>query len=339
MKIWTDFSNTPHVNVLMPVIKHLKKKHKIIITARNFSETIPLLRKNGIEPLVLGKYQGKSKAKKVIGLVLRIANMLFKIPGFDISISLGGNYTATVSKFRKKPSVIFSDNDISFKTPAYKFGSYFIFPEYFNSKNLNKKYGIKSEQIFKYNGFKEDIYIAEYVPDPNFPDLLPFTDFLTIRPENLKASYVPTDSKTIVPQLFEKFKDENILFLPRYNEEKKYAEGYKNIYIPDEPLNGLDVCYHTKCMLTGAGTFARESALLGTPAVTFFPGEVFLTVDEIMIEKGMEFRSRDINEIYQYVKNAKKSKSKQEQSKKVQKEVFDILDKIIGKENRKEKRE
>jgi len=329
MKIWIDFSNTPHVNVLMPIIRYLKKKHKIIITARDFSETIPLLRKNGIEPLILGKYQGKSRAKKVIGLVCRITNMLFKIPRFDISISLGGNYTATISKFRKKPSIVFSDNDISFKTPAYKFGSYFILPEYFNSENLNKKYGVKSEQIFKYNGFKEDIYIAEYKLDPNFTDLLPFKEFITIRPENLKASYVPIDSTTIIPQLFERFKDENILFLPRYDEEKEYAEGYKNIFIPDEPLNGLDVCYYTKCMLTGAGTFAREAAILGTPAVTFFPGKVFLTVDEIMIEKGMEFKSRNVDEIYQYVKSAKRCKSKQEQSKKVQKEVFDILDKLL----------
>ena len=335
MKIWIEFANTPHVNVLLPVIRHLKKRHEIIITARDFSETIPLLRKNGIEPMVLGRHQGKSKVKKVIGLVFRIASLIFKIPRFDISISLGGNYTATVSRFRRKPSIVFSDNDISFKVPAYKFGSYFIFPEYFNSDNLSRKYGIDPKQIFKYNGFKEDIYIADYVPDPSFTDILPFKDFITIRPENLKASYVPIDSETIVPRLFEKFKDENILFLPRYNEEKKYAEGYKNIFIPDGPLNGLDVCYYTKCMLTGAGTFARESALLGTPAVTFFPGKVFLTVDEIMIEKGMEFRSRDVDEIYKYVKSAQRNRSKQDQSELVQIEVFNILDNILANENKK----
>ena len=51
MKIWIDITNTPHVNVLLPIIRHLEKGHSLIITARNFSETLPLLRKNNIEPI------------------------------------------------------------------------------------------------------------------------------------------------------------------------------------------------------------------------------------------------------------------------------------------------
>ena len=67
----------------------------------------------------------------------------------------------------------------------------------------------------------------------------------------------------------------------------------------------------------------------------FFPGRVFLTVDEIRIEKEMEFRSRDIDEIYKYVKSAKRNRSKQDQSELVQTEVFNILDKILANENKK----
>ncbi|MCD4704628.1 DUF354 domain-containing protein [bacterium] len=329
MKIWIDITNTPHVNVLIPIMKKLESEHELIISARDFSETLPLLRKNVIIPIVIGEYKGKSRIKKIIGMFSRMFALQFKIPRFDVSISLGGNYTAVVSKLRRKKSIIFSDNDISFKVPAYKYGSYFIFPTYFNSNNLEKKYSIKKEQIYKYNGFKEDIYIADYKPDKNFMNQLPFDEFITIRPENLNASYVPKDSITIVPSLFEKFKDENILFLPRYFKEREYAKSYDNIFIPDEPLSGLDVCYYTKAMLTGAGTFAREAALLGTPAVSFFSGKTFLTVDTIMQEKGWEFKSRDVDDIYDYVIEAQKRKSQQMKSKKVQDEVFSILNKII----------
>ena len=41
------------------------------------------------------------------------------------------------------------------------------------------------------------------------------------------------------------------------------------IFVPEGPLNGLDVCY-SDAVLTGAGTFAREAAILGTPAISFF---------------------------------------------------------------------
>lgn len=331
MKIWIDISNTPHVNVLMPIIRHLERSgHELIITARDFSETLPLLRQNGIEPMVIGDHKGKNRLKKAWGLLARINSLLFKVPKYDLAFSLGGNITATVSWLRGKKSVVFSDNDISFKFFSFALGDYFLFPSYFKYDKIQKKYHLKDSQIKLFHGFKEDIYIADYEPDTHFLEQMPFTEFITIRPENLKASYVPKDSTTIVPQLFEALKDENILFLPRYEEEKKYAEGYPNVWYPAGPLRGLDVCYYTKAMLTGAGTFAREAALLGVPAVSFFPSEVFLTVDEVMQEMGIEFKSRDPQAIRDYVKShTQRGASSQERSKQVLKEVLDLFGGII----------
>lgn len=331
MKIWIDFDNTPHVNVLLPIIKRLEKDHEFILTSRDVFETVPMLKHYGIETIVIGTHKGKNRIKKIIGLVSRIIELMIKVPKFDIAFSLGGNTTSTISWLRRKPSFVFSDNDISFKAPAYKFGSDFIFPSYFNSERIEKKFKITQDRIHKFEGFKEDIYIADYTPDPNFLDQLPFKEFITIRPENLKASYVPLDAKTIMIDLFEKFKDYNILFLPRYSEERAYAEGYSNIFIPDAPLNGLDVCHYTSAMLTGAGTFAREAALLGRPSVSFFPGKTFLTVDQIMQEKGWEFKSRDVDEIYAYVQKATSSNDQISRSKVAQKELIDIIYKILKK--------
>jgi len=329
MKIWIDFTNTPHVNFLKPIITHLQRAHILKFTARDFSETLEMLSMSGIDFQVVGKHLGKSRIKKSFGILTRIAKLAKLVEHFDISISIGGQNTTPVSFIRRKPAIVFSDNDIVYKYHSYKFGKYFIFPSYYDASSLRKRYGISEKNIFVYYGYKEDVYIADYQPDPDFLSLLPFKEFITIRPENLKASYVPKDAQTIVPQLFERFKAENILFLPRFPEEKEYARGYGNIFIPDQPLNGLDVCYYTKCMLTGAGTFAREAAILGTPAVTFFPGKKFLTVDQIMIKKGMEFKSRDVDEIHAYVKQAKKNPSQKQRSREVQKEVFDIIDHII----------
>ena len=330
MKIWFDITNTPHVHFFAPIIEHFAKKHEIIVTARDFSETIPLLKSYGIKYTLIGNHQGKSKLKKVIGLLSRVFTMIKHIPEFDISFSIGGQNTTPVCTIRRKPAVVFTDNDTSYKWHSYKLGSFFIFPTYFNFENVMKKFGVKREQIKLYEGFKEDIYMASYSPDPSFLEKLPFKDFITIRPENLKANYVPNDAVTIVPELFEIFKNVNILFLPRYPEERKYASGYKNIYMPDSILPGKDVCFYTKAMLTGAGTFAREAALLGTPAVSFFPGKQFLTVDKIMQEKGWQFKSRNPKEIKEFIETAKKESSRIERSKIVLKELLFELDSIIS---------
>ena len=132
MRIWIDITNTPHVIVLVPIIKHLEKKHELIITARDFSETVPLLKQKGIEAEVYGSYRGKSRINKVLGLFGRMVVLLFKVPRFDFALSLGGNYTATIAFLRGKKSIVFSDNDISFKYFSYRLGHYFIFPKYFN---------------------------------------------------------------------------------------------------------------------------------------------------------------------------------------------------------------
>lgn len=331
MKIWIDFTNTPHVNFFIPIIRHFESRHEFVFTARDFSETVPLLENNGIKYLLVGGHKGKNKLHKVMGLAQRISSLVFKVPAFDISIAIGGQNTTPVSALRIKPSVVFTDNDTSYKYHSYKLGTYFIFPSYFKTNNLERKYGVKRKQVFTYNGFKEDIYIADYIPDPNFLNQLPFSDFITIRPENLKASYVPTNAKTIVPALFEVFKNQNILYLPRYEYEREYAEGYRNIFIPNGPLPGLDVCYYTRAMLTGAGSFAREAAILGTPAVSFFPGIEFLTVDKVMQEKGWEFKSRNPQEIYNYVQYAIKKPDHISRSRNVQQELFKIIQNILDK--------
>ena len=336
MKIWIDVTNTPHVNVLMPIYRHLVAKgHELIITARDFSETIPLLRKNGIEPLVLGSHHGKSRVKKSLGLLGRYWQLLTRVPKFDVAFSLGGSYTAPIAWLRGKKSITFSDNDFTtHKFVTYLFSSYFIFPAYLNYSAAKKRFHLQDEQIKTFDGFKEDIYIADYKVDEHFLDQLPWREFITIRPENLKAAYVPKDAVTIVPELFEVFKDQNILFLPRYEEEKKMAEGYANIWYPDGPLNGLDVCYYTKAMLTGAGTFAREAALLGVPAVSFFPRNEFLTVDVVLQEQGKEFKSRSASKIREYVMSHasgdKRSLGDTSRSKKVLGEVLGIFDDIIA---------
>jgi uncharacterized protein len=329
MKIWFDITNTPHVHFFAPIINHVKQNHNVIVTARDFSETIPLLESYGIDYILIGNHKGKSKFNKVLGLVARIGKLLKEIPEFDISFGMGGQNTTPVCAWRRKPSVVFTDNDTSYKWHSYKLGSHFVFPTYFDFQDVIRRFGVKRQQIHLYDGFKEDIYMASYKPNPDFLDTLPFKDFITIRPENLKASYVPKDAVTIVPELFEIFKEANILYLPRYEEERKYAEGYKNVFIPEGVLPGKDVCFYTKAMLTGAGTFAREAALLGTPAVSFFPGKEFLTVDKIMQEKGWEFKSRDPKEIYDFVKDSKKRDSSLDRSKEVLSSLLLVIDSII----------
>ncbi len=328
--LWFDFTNPPHVNFYLPIIKYFRSKNfNTVHTARDFVETVKLLQLNNLHFLLFGKHGGKNKILKVIQLLNRNISLLLKINSFDLSFS--SNYDAPlISWLKRKPSLVFDDNDISPNWLYSRFAKFVICPEAID-KNAMHKMGIGPNKLITYKGFKENIYIADYKPDPAFKTNLPFSEFITIRPENLKASYVSEYSKSIVPELTAKLVKNgfNILYLPRYESDKMLIKYSDHIYIPSEPLNGLDVCYYSSAVLTGAGTFSREAAIMGTPAVSFFAGKKFLSVDKKMFFDNMVFFSRNPDSIIDYIKKSKKVAFNQSKSIEIQQEFLALIEKIV----------
>lgn len=310
----------------------MESDSKVVISARHFVETTGLLEQNNIHYLKIGEHGGKLKTGKIYALLSRSVKLQFAIPYFDISIS--SNYEAPlISWLRDKKAIIFDDNDISPNWLYAKFASFIICPDAIDIGAMVSM-GINSNKIITYRGFKEDIYIAGYIPDLLFPEKIPFKNFITVRPENIYASYVSNGARTIVPELIDKLTQSgyNILYLPRYETDRSYftRKHIENVFIPDRPLNGLDVCYYSDAVLTGAGSFSREAALLGTPAVSFFAGAKFLSVDKKLFEEGRIFYSRKTDEILEYVKTIKKTVPDISRSIIVRNEVFRIIDNLIS---------
>jgi predicted glycosyltransferase len=330
MKIWIDIKNMHEPNFFKPFFSKMKN-NEIYVTVRPNVGTINILDKLYVPYTIVGSGIVENRIKKMYGFILRGLELAVSIPKFDISISHLSGHCIYASKIRRKKTITFADNDINLfhNKIIFPFVDYLITPNAIPKETLIAQKA-KPQTIFQYNGFKEDIYIADYETDVNFLENIPFKDFVTIRPEALRAAYVSKNAKTIVPQLLSEFVKENvnILYLPRYPEDTAYAKGYDNVYIPPEPLNGLDVCFYSKAVLTGSGTFAREAACMGTPAVSFFP-EKLLAVDQKMVNDSWMFHSRDPEEIVKYVMNSKKREVDLSRSKKVQMEVFDILKCIL----------
>jgi len=330
MKIWYDFTNPPHVNFFRPLIGYFKNSgHEFICTARDFVETVELLRLHGIDFQLYGKHGGRKKINKVRALLDRYLKLYLNVGEFDISFS-SNNEAPFISWLRKKTSYVFDDNDISPNWLYSKFVNYVVSPVYID-KEAMLRMGVKPEKAIYYDGFKENIYIADYVPDPNFLEQIPFRNFVTVRPENIQAAYVPKGAKSIVPELVRKLNEKgiNILYLPRYKADRDLVELNDRIYIPEQALNGLDVSYYSDAVLTGAGSFSREAAVIGTPSVSFFAGEKFLGVDKEMFRNGMVFYSREPEEIIQHVIKAKKKSFDSFASKKVQKELLEKLNRTL----------
>ena len=173
--------------------------------------------------------------------------------------------------------------------------------------------------------------MSDYSPDEYFLDKLPFRKFITLRGENFNAAYVRSQKNSLVPNLLRYFKSLgwNVLYLPRNKTERLLSKGFSNVFIPPEPLNGLDVCYYSDVVFTGAGTLAREASFLGTPAVSFYAGEKLLTVDQELIQNGKMFHSRNIRKIISYALKTSKVSINHHSYDVIKKELISKLNKAI----------
>lgn len=230
----------------------------------------------------------------------------------------------------RKKSITFDDNETAPNWRYSHFTDYAFWPKAIAVEKLIRQ-GFKLNRLYQYDGFKEDVYIADYIPDNNFLNKLPFSRYVVLRPENIQANYVNTKQKSIVPDLLSKFNEANInvLFLPRYKEDRIYSKGYKNVFIPEGAVNGLDACYFSDAVITGAGTLAREAACMGVPAVSFYSGKNLLTVDKKLIDMKWIYHSRSANDIYHYFINSSRKRRSLERSQQVQEEVKQKLIEVI----------
>lgn len=334
MRFWFDIINPPHVHFLSPFIKYYLQENRDndgIITLKDFAETVKLAKTKNYEFSIFGKYNGKSKTTIIISKINRYLELLKKLDDFDVSMACG-HEAPQLSWLKRRKSLFFTDNDISSSKLYNTFASYIFMPRAIDNKRLDE-IGVDKNKVISYDGFKEDIYIAEYKPNKTFKSKIPFNNYIVLRPENIKANYVQeSQNKSITPILMELLikKGINIVFLPRYESDIEYAKN-KKVYIPDEPLNGLDLCYNADAVLTGAGTFAREAACLGVPAVSFFTGKRLMTVDKKMIDNGLMFYSRHPHEIVNYFFSSNKNEPDLNRCKIVAHELREKVSQILSK--------
>jgi len=310
MQIWIDILSPSQVHFFNSLI-HEFKNNKLMLTSANFVETIQLLKNYNIKTNIIGGIPTSRGIYKNIKILERLLYLYIRVKNFDVSLSFQNIYAPIITTKRKKKNITILDNDLPFIVlPKYSSilesfleFNYLIIPDVIPFENI-KNFVNDSTKIYQFKGYKENIYVSNYIPDKNFMYKIPYNEYVVVRPEALFAAYVKS-KRSIVTELVSLLLKEgfNVIYLPRSHEDTKFVTG-KNVYIPKEPLNGLDLCWFSQAVLTGSGTLAREAACLGVPAISFFP-EKLLSVDKQLIQEGKIFHSRNIEEILEHINKFK----------------------------------
>ncbi|MEM4141245.1 MAG: DUF354 domain-containing protein [Nitrososphaeria archaeon] len=335
--LWVDISNTPQVHVVRSILSSFNGI-KFFITSFDRGEVRQLIEVYGLKGRVFGS-DNYNPSLKSISFAFRTLRLFFMVPNARSLLSIENAMSLPAAKSRHIKSILVLDNDLKFdkKRPFFQkieswikdLADFVLVP-----KVAEGKFKKNLDNVICYPGYKEQIYIADFIPDLEFKKLLPFEEYVIIRPESLSSLYVLHD-KSIVPELAKLFCRENIniVYLPRNNLERQLVKGFKNVYVSPKALDGLSLIYYSKAVLTGSGTMGREAALMGLTAVSFFPGTRLLAVDKNLVEEGRLFHSRDPKEIVGFVTANWKRKSSLcseiEKAKRVKEFIVKLIKKVI----------
>ena len=106
--IWFDLDNSPHVPLFVPVFKELNSRgEKFEVSARDFAQTLGLLKLWNIPHAAIGTHGGKSKTGKVLNLLKRSRQLKKFAAGknFRLAVSHGSRTQLVAAAGLKIPSL------------------------------------------------------------------------------------------------------------------------------------------------------------------------------------------------------------------------------------------
>jgi predicted glycosyltransferase len=309
MRIWIDLANSPHVPFFRALIpEFIARGHQVEITARDFAQTVELAAKAGMTPHVISGHGGGSITGKAGNLVGRAAALRkwARDRGFDLAVSHNSYAQIAAAAALGIRSVTLMDYEHQPANHlAFRLATRVIVPHAFPSAEL-KKYGASTRKVKRYEGTKEDVYLADFVPEPAFAETLlslgiSGEDVLVVaRPPAREALYHRFENELFDELLayLSSRDDVKIILLPRSDAQREDLATRKspNTVIPREALDGSNLIAHADLVISAGGTMNREAAALGVPALSVYAGK-WAAIDEELIREGRLKRIQSREEI------------------------------------------
>src|SRR5262245_44196652 len=309
MRIWIDLANSPHVPFFRALIPEFAARgHSTEISARDYAQTVELATKAGMLPQVIGCHGRGELPGKAGNLVCRAAALRkwARDRGFDLAVSHNsyaqiaaaaalGIKTVTLMDYEHQPA-----NHL-----AFRLASRVIVPQAFPNAEL-KKYGASLRQVKRYDGLKEDVYLADFIPDPSFVQTL---RRLGVTSEDVLIVARPPASEALyhrfANELFDKLlrhlnahPHTKIILLPRTEAQRAEYEKQNlvKVIMPREALDGANLIAAADLVVSAGGTMNREAAALGVPVASIYAGK-WAAIDEKLAREGRLRKLAELNDV------------------------------------------
>jgi predicted glycosyltransferase len=291
-----DMTAPAHPLVLRPLIERLEQRgHELTVTARDYAQTLDLLKLHKIDHVAIGRHGGASRARKLASLVSRTAQVrrYVKPRGFDLAVAHGSNDLALVARQLGIPA--FNTFDYEWATQQHNVGCRLarrvMTPDAIPPERL-RRYGVGPEKLVQYPGLKEEYYLADFEPDTGILGRLGVdTDrvVVVVRPPP-DVSLYHRRANQLFPLVLTHLgsaREVHAVVLPRTEAQRDYVRGLAlpSLIVPDGAVDAQSLIALADLVVSAGGTMNREAVALGTPVYTTYGGRLG-GVDEALIRAG-----------------------------------------------------
>jgi predicted glycosyltransferase len=293
VRIWIDLANSPHVAVMGPIVDELEARGwTTVLTARDHAQTVDLALARWPGTAVIGSESPRGrlgKARSVLGRARALARYAADHRP-DVALSHGSYAQLLAARRMNLPSVTMMDYEYQPANHAsFRLARRIVVPDVFPEASL-RRCGARARKVVRYAGYKEELYLGSFVPDPAV------TEQLGLDLERVVALLRPPPEGALYHE-FENPRFEGILaaiadrpdvqavILPRTAQQRQRYATLANAVVPSSAVDGLSLMAFADLTVGAGGTMNRESALIGTPTYTMFGGRLS-AVDAALLEQG-----------------------------------------------------
>ncbi len=301
MRIWIDLTNSPHVLVMRPVIEGLREQgHEVEVTARDFAQTLALCERFGISHTAIGRHRGGRAASKALGLASRSAALIrwARGRGFGVAIGHGSNDVAVAASVLRIPAATAFDYEWA-KVQHHvncRLAKAVVVPEAIPPERL-ARYGAAGK-LRRYEGLKEEYYLADFEPDPAV-----LAELGLDRAQPITVVRTPPDvslyhrfESSVFGRVLEQLRGTQAVVLPRTVGQRAEIDALGGLVMPARAIDAQSLIALSDLVVSGGGTMNREAVALGVPVYTTFEGRLG-AVDEELIRDGRLRRLEDPEQV------------------------------------------
>jgi predicted glycosyltransferase len=295
VRIWFDMTASAHPVVFRPVIKRLREGgHQVEITARDYAQTLGLLRLHGLDYIAVGRHAGASRTRKAAALATRTTKLYRWARGrFDLAVAHGSNDLALAAAWARIPAV--NTFDYEFAVQQHNIGcrlaKLVMTPDAIPPERL-RRFGVTPAKLRQYPGLKEEYYLADFQPDTTILARLGVDAervVVIVRPPP-DVSLYHRKANPLFPRVLDylgRRDDVQAVVLPRTDAQRQLVKALDlpAVTVTDDAVDAQSLIAASDLVVSAGGSMNREAVALGVPVYTTYGGRLG-GVDEWLLRSG-----------------------------------------------------